>query len=98
VLQYQHSYYCHAPTCQAAAPGRHPAVAGGDLASYLRAELQLAMVVYASLLRGGYVRPDKLAAPEFAEYATRARPPGWPRCAKWPRSPVRRSTRWCWPG
>jgi aryl-alcohol dehydrogenase-like predicted oxidoreductase len=26
------------------------------------------MVVYASLLRGGYVRPDKLAAAEFAEY------------------------------
>ena len=41
---------------------------GGDLLSYLRAEPQLTMVVYSSLLRGGYVRPDKLEAAEFAEF------------------------------
>jgi len=44
-------------------------VLGGDLLSYLRAEPQLTMVACAPLLRGGYVRPDKLDAAEFAEYA-----------------------------
>jgi diketogulonate reductase-like aldo/keto reductase len=43
-------------------------MAGGDLLSYLRAEPRLTMVAYSSLMRGGYVRPDKLQAPEFAEY------------------------------
>jgi aryl-alcohol dehydrogenase-like predicted oxidoreductase len=43
-------------------------MAGGDLLSYLRAEPQLTMVAYSSLLRGGYVRPDRLEASEFAEY------------------------------
>jgi aryl-alcohol dehydrogenase-like predicted oxidoreductase len=45
-----------------------PGMLGGDLLSYLRAEPQLATVAYSSLLRGGYVRPDKLDAAEFAEY------------------------------
>lgn len=43
-------------------------LAGGDLLSYLRAEPQLAMVAYSTLMRGGYVRQDKLDAPEFAEF------------------------------
>lgn len=41
---------------------------GGDLLSYLRTEPRLAMVAYSPLLKGGYVRPDRLAAAEFAEY------------------------------
>ncbi|HEX8007501.1 MAG TPA: aldo/keto reductase [Trebonia sp.] len=43
-------------------------MADGDLLSYLRAEPQLTMVAYSSLMRGGYVRLDKLEAVEFAEY------------------------------
>jgi aryl-alcohol dehydrogenase-like predicted oxidoreductase len=69
VLQYQHSYL----RPRTDRPGARSqdgmsGLLGGDLLSYLRDEPQLTMVVYASLLRGGYVRPDKLAAPEFAEY------------------------------
>jgi aryl-alcohol dehydrogenase-like predicted oxidoreductase len=41
---------------------------GGDLLSYLRAEPQLTAVAYSPLLRGGYVRQDKLDAAEFAEF------------------------------
>jgi aryl-alcohol dehydrogenase-like predicted oxidoreductase len=47
---------------------------GGDLLSYVRAEPQLTIVAYAPLLKGGYVRPDRLAAAEFGEY----RHPGTP--------------------
>lgn len=43
-------------------------VLGGDLLSYLRAEPQLTAVAYSPLLRGGYVRQDKLDAAEFAEF------------------------------
>jgi aryl-alcohol dehydrogenase-like predicted oxidoreductase len=69
VLQYQHSYL----RPRTDLPGSHspdgmPGMAGGDLLSYLRAEPQLTMVAYASLMRGGYVRPDKLDTAEFAEY------------------------------
>jgi aryl-alcohol dehydrogenase-like predicted oxidoreductase len=45
-----------------------PGLLGSDLLSYLRAEPQLAMVAYAPLLKGGYVRPGKLDAAEFAEF------------------------------
>jgi aryl-alcohol dehydrogenase-like predicted oxidoreductase len=41
---------------------------GGDLLSYLRAEPQLTIVAYSPLLKGAYVRHDKLDAAEFAEY------------------------------
>jgi aryl-alcohol dehydrogenase-like predicted oxidoreductase len=69
VLQYQHSYLrprTDLPGAQS--PDGMPGMLGGDLLSYLRAEPQLTAVVYASLMRGGYVRPDKLDAAEFAEY------------------------------
>ena len=69
VLQYQHSYL--RPRTDLAgelSPDGMPGMLGGDLLSYLRAEPQLAMVVYSSLMRGGYVCPGKLDAAEFAEY------------------------------
>jgi aryl-alcohol dehydrogenase-like predicted oxidoreductase len=75
VLQYQHSYLRPRTDLPGSrSPDGMPGMAGGDLLSYLRAEPQLAMVAYASLMQGGYVRPDKLDAPEFAEY----RHPGTP--------------------
>jgi aryl-alcohol dehydrogenase-like predicted oxidoreductase len=69
VLQYQHSYL----RPRTDLPGQRSrdgmsGLMGGDLLSYLRAEPQLTAVAYASLMRGGYVRQDKLAAAEFAEY------------------------------
>jgi aryl-alcohol dehydrogenase-like predicted oxidoreductase len=69
VLQYQHSYL----RPRTDLPGSRsrdgiPGMAGGDLLSYLRAEPQLTMVAYSSLMRGGYVRPDRLEAAEFGEY------------------------------
>jgi len=69
VLQYQHSYLRPRTDLPGVrSPDGMPGMLGGDLLSYLRAEPQLTMVAYASLMRGGYVRPDKLAAAEFAEY------------------------------
>ncbi|MGA8460441.1 MAG: aldo/keto reductase [Streptosporangiaceae bacterium] len=69
VLQYQHSYLRPRTDLPGSrSPDGIPGMAGGDLLSYLRAEPQLTMVAYSSLMRGGYVRPDKLAAAEFAEY------------------------------
>jgi aryl-alcohol dehydrogenase-like predicted oxidoreductase len=69
VLQYQHSYLRpRADLPGALSPDGRQGQLGGDLLSYLRAEPQLAMVAYASLMRGGYVRPDRLDAPEFADY------------------------------
>jgi aryl-alcohol dehydrogenase-like predicted oxidoreductase len=70
VLQYQHSYLRPRTDLPGTrSPDGMPGMLGGDLLSYLRAEPRLTMVVYAPLLRGGYVRPDKLAAAEFAEYS-----------------------------
>ena len=69
VLQYQHSYLrprTDLPSSRS--PDGMPGMLGGDLLSYLRAEPQLTMVAYAPLLKGGYVRPGKLDAAEFAEY------------------------------
>ena len=69
VLQYQHSYLRPRTDLPGSgSPDGMPGMVGGDLLSYLRAEPQLTMVVYASLLRGGYVRPDRLEAAEFAEF------------------------------
>jgi aryl-alcohol dehydrogenase-like predicted oxidoreductase len=69
VLQYQHSYLRpRTDLLGSRSPDGIPGMAGGDLLSYLRAEPQLTMVAYASLMRGGYVRPDILHTPEFAEY------------------------------
>jgi hypothetical protein len=69
VLQYQHSYL--RPRTDLAgprSPDGMPGLLGTDRLSYLRAEPQLAMVAYAPLLKGGYVRPGKLDAAEFAEF------------------------------
>jgi aryl-alcohol dehydrogenase-like predicted oxidoreductase len=69
VLEYQHSYLRPRTDLPGSrSPDGMPGMLGGDLLSYLRAEPQLTMVAYSALLRGGYVRPDKLAAAEFAEY------------------------------
>jgi aryl-alcohol dehydrogenase-like predicted oxidoreductase len=69
VLQYQHSYLRPRTDLPGStSPDGMPGLLGGDLLSYLREEPQLTIVVYASLLRGGYVRPDKLEAAEFAEF------------------------------
>jgi aryl-alcohol dehydrogenase-like predicted oxidoreductase len=69
VLEYQHSYLRPRTDLPGSrSPDGIPGMVGGDLLSYLRAEPQLTMVAYASLLRGGYVRQDKLDAAEFAEY------------------------------
>jgi len=69
VLQYQHSYLRPRTDLPGnSSPDGMPGVAGGDLLSYLRAEPRLTMVAYSALLRGGYVRPDKLEAAEFAEF------------------------------
>jgi aryl-alcohol dehydrogenase-like predicted oxidoreductase len=70
VLQYQHSYLRPRTDLPGSrSPDGTPGTVGGDLLSYVRAEPQLTLVAYASLMRGGYVRPDKLQAPEFAEYS-----------------------------
>lgn len=69
VLQYQHSYLRPRTDLPGQlSPDGMQGVADGGLLSYLRAEPQLAMVAYSSLMRGGYVRQDKLAAAEFAGY------------------------------
>jgi aryl-alcohol dehydrogenase-like predicted oxidoreductase len=69
VLQYQHSYLRPRTDLPGSrSPDGMSGAVGGDLLSYLRAEPRLAMVAYSPLLKGGYVRPDKLAAAEFAEY------------------------------
>ncbi len=69
VLQYQHSYLRPRSDLPGMlSPDGVAGQVGGDLLSYLRAEPQLTMVAYSPLLRGGYVRQDKLAAAEFAEF------------------------------
>ena len=69
VLQYQHSYLRPRTDLPGLlSPDGMQGVLGGDLLSYLRAEPQLTMVAYSPLLKGGYVRPDKLDAAEFVEY------------------------------
>jgi aryl-alcohol dehydrogenase-like predicted oxidoreductase len=69
VLQYQHSYLRPRTDLPGQrSPDGMQGMLGGDLLSYLRAEPQLTAVAYSPLLKGGYVRPDKLAAAEFAEY------------------------------
>jgi aryl-alcohol dehydrogenase-like predicted oxidoreductase len=69
VLQYQHSYLRPRTDLPGErSPDGMPGMLGSDLLSYLRAEPQLAMVVYSALMRGGYVRQDKLDASEFAEF------------------------------
>jgi aryl-alcohol dehydrogenase-like predicted oxidoreductase len=69
VLQYQHSYL----RPRTDLPGQRSldgsqGMLGGDLLSYLRADPQLAAVAYSPLLKGGYVRQDKLDGGGFAEF------------------------------
>jgi aryl-alcohol dehydrogenase-like predicted oxidoreductase len=74
VLQYQHSYLrprTDLPGLRS--PDGMPGMLGGDLVSYLRAEPELTMVAYSPLLKGGYVRQDKLDAAEFDHPGTPAR-------------------------
>jgi aryl-alcohol dehydrogenase-like predicted oxidoreductase len=69
VLQYQHSYLRPRTDLPGGrSPDGMPGMLGGDLLSYLRAEPQLAAVAYSPLLKGGYVRPEKLDSAEFAEF------------------------------
>jgi aryl-alcohol dehydrogenase-like predicted oxidoreductase len=69
VLEYQHSYLRPRTDLPGSrSPDGMPNMVSGDLLSYLRAEPQLTMVAYAPLLKGGYVRQDKLDAAEFAEF------------------------------
>jgi aryl-alcohol dehydrogenase-like predicted oxidoreductase len=69
VLQYQHSYLRPRTDLPGLlSPDGMQGVLSGDLLSYLRAEPQLAIVAYSPLLKGGYVRQDRLAAAEFAEF------------------------------
>ena len=75
VLQYQHSYLRPRTDLPGGrSPDGMPGMLGGDLLSYLRAEPQLTALAYSPLLKGGYVRPEKLDAAEFAEF----RHPGTP--------------------
>ena len=75
VLQYQHSYLRPRTDLPGQlSPDGMGGQLGGDLLSYVRAEPQLTIVAYAPLMRGGYVRQDKLDGAEFAEY----RHPGTP--------------------
>jgi aryl-alcohol dehydrogenase-like predicted oxidoreductase len=69
VLQYQHSYLrARTDLPGSRDPDGMPGMLSGELLSYLRTEPQLAMVAYSPLLKGGYVSPGKLDAPEFAEF------------------------------
>jgi aryl-alcohol dehydrogenase-like predicted oxidoreductase len=69
VLQYQHSYLRPRTDLPGiSSPDGMPGMPGGDLLSYLRAEPRLTMVAYAPLMRGGYVRQDRLDTAEFAEF------------------------------
>jgi aryl-alcohol dehydrogenase-like predicted oxidoreductase len=71
VLQYQHSYLRpRTDRPGQLSPDGSQGVVGGDLLSYLRAEPELAMVVYSPLLKGGYVHEDRLAAAEFGHPGT----------------------------
>jgi len=70
VLQYQHSYLRpRTDLLGAHSPDGMPGMVSGDLLSYLRAEPQLTMIAYSPLLKGCYVREDRLDAAQFAEYA-----------------------------
>jgi len=74
VLQYQYSYL-RPRTDQpgALSPDGEQGVLGSDLLSYLRAEPELAMVVYSPLLRGGYVHHDRLDPAAYDHPGTPAR-------------------------
>ena len=69
VLQYQHSYLRPRTDLPGErSPDGMQGMLGGDLLSYLRTEPRLTAVAYSPLLKGGYVRQDRLDGPEFAEF------------------------------
>jgi aryl-alcohol dehydrogenase-like predicted oxidoreductase len=69
VLQYQYSYLRPRTDLPGArSPDGMQGMLGGDLLSYLRAEPQLTAVAYSPLMKGAYVRQDRLDAAEFAEF------------------------------
>jgi aryl-alcohol dehydrogenase-like predicted oxidoreductase len=75
VLQYQYSYLQPRTDLPGQrSPDGMQGMLGGDLHSYLRAEPELTPVAYSPLLKGGYVRQDKLDSADFAEF----RHPGTP--------------------
>ena len=74
VLQYQHSYLRpRADLPGVLSPDGSQGEVGGDLLSYLRAEPGLSMVVYSPLLKGGYVKPERLDEAEYGHPGTPAR-------------------------
>jgi aryl-alcohol dehydrogenase-like predicted oxidoreductase len=74
VLQYQYSYLRPRTDLPGQlSPDGSQGVLDADLLSYLRAEPELAMVVYSPLLKGGYVRPDRLDEVEYGHPGTPAR-------------------------
>jgi aryl-alcohol dehydrogenase-like predicted oxidoreductase len=69
VLQYQHSYLRPRTDLPGQrSPDGMQGMLGGDLLSYLRTGPELTAVAYSPLLKGGYVRQDKLNSAEFAEF------------------------------
>ena len=74
VLQYQHSYLRpRADRPGVLSPDGSQGEVGGDLLSYLRAEPGLSMVVYSPLLKGAYVKPERLDEAEYGHPGTPAR-------------------------
>jgi aryl-alcohol dehydrogenase-like predicted oxidoreductase len=74
VLQYHHSYLrrrTDMPTLRS--PDGEVGVAAGDLLSYVRAEPELALVVYTPLLSGAYVREDRPLDADFDHAGTAPR-------------------------
>jgi aryl-alcohol dehydrogenase-like predicted oxidoreductase len=74
VLQYHHTYLRRRTDL----PGRRSpvgdqGVVSGDLLGYLREHPQLALVAYSPLLRGAYVRSDRLVATGLDQPGTAAR-------------------------
>ncbi|BCJ58318.1 aldo/keto reductase [Micromonospora endophytica] len=66
VLQYHRSYLpCRLDGPTDLDPDGNVGAVGGDLMSYLRAEPELTLVSYATLLRGAYTHPDKPLGPEY---------------------------------
>jgi aryl-alcohol dehydrogenase-like predicted oxidoreductase len=69
VLEYQYSYLRPRTDLPGArSPDGMQGMLGGDLLSYLRAEPQLTAVAYSPLMKGAYVRQERLDAAEFAEF------------------------------
>lgn len=66
VLQYSHTYLrARTDLANELSPDGDQGAAGGDLLSYVRAHLELALVAYSPLLSGAYVRSDKPLGARF---------------------------------